>query len=428
MYRRNWYKKYGRPEQQEPGLPQGYDYIFFKDGDYVVAKSGRTGEEEIRDTSFSTVANSIPAGSTVRVIGEFDLDDTVVIKEGSTFDITGAKIEIIADVDAFRLKKRASLTGNLTGTIYVSDDLIFTKRVILLHGEDLLRSKDVAEVKGLRIENTSIAVDQNDRGQIWDVLTVSNTGTAIALITEHDNQAVSMCTIEDITIVGFDKGIHISVQNEGNYNSYITSNYFSRIRILGSRYGIYIERNKNLDYTKSNSSRNVFDKVTFQSSSNTVKAVYVEGRGNYLHVNVFDIQLGQNALALHLSGDAKWTMCVGEYDLHYVLDEGQDNIILNQYLASFHGTTDIEFRKFYATADKQIVNAPVLMFISSYWDGNTAQITGIGLRHANSQTGDHYLYFIDRLWNELGELLLKLILAITEVDSQATLLLQEKRG
>ena len=49
-YRRNYYKKYGRLTEQYPGIPQGYDYTIYKEGDYVVAKNGKTGEIEFSDS------------------------------------------------------------------------------------------------------------------------------------------------------------------------------------------------------------------------------------------------------------------------------------------------------------------------------------------------------------------------------------------
>ena len=117
MYRRNWYKKYGRPGQQYPGIPQGYDYIIYKEGDYVVAKNGRTGEIEFKgndpDNVVAQVFSALPDGGLIYIASEMTihLPDNIVPKNVGIIGYNREKVILEAypdpDTDKIRLGPNA---------------------------------------------------------------------------------------------------------------------------------------------------------------------------------------------------------------------------------------------------------------------------------------------------------------------------------
>jgi len=92
-YRRNYYKKYGRLTEQYPGIPQGYDYTIYKEGDYVVAKNGKTGEIEFSDSRADDLVQQVVSkleeerfsqhlGATIKFdYGEYVFKKPVIIKK-----------------------------------------------------------------------------------------------------------------------------------------------------------------------------------------------------------------------------------------------------------------------------------------------------------------------------------------------------------
>ncbi|RLF64172.1 MAG: hypothetical protein DRN30_05710, partial [Thermoplasmata archaeon] len=60
---------------KEGNPTEAYDYIIFKDGDYVLAKNGRTGKIEFKDMDAVAVINNVLDSNTaIKIVSELILD------------------------------------------------------------------------------------------------------------------------------------------------------------------------------------------------------------------------------------------------------------------------------------------------------------------------------------------------------------------
>lgn len=291
-------------------VPDAFDYIIFQKGDVVKAKNGRTGRIEFKGNNYADIVDSVMQNLTqgvVKVVGTFEQDKMITVKSGVTIDLTGAKINITADVDGYYIEKDAKIIGGEINVTYSR----YTKTVIKLHGEQQYRgSGHNTTIKGIRLINAE------------------NTGIAVGLYCENAGECIGWTTFDNIQIERFEYGILIKLTNTVE-TAWINGNLFNDIKMLGTTYGIWLERNTALGSTESACNNNFFENIRYQATGTTQTAVRVQGIQNVFDVKVWDMHLAQEgALAFDIDADAQYTMIKTSTSSDYIQNNGSYSLII----------------------------------------------------------------------------------------------------
>ena len=181
--------------------PDGFDYIIFKDGDYVLAKNGRTGKIEFKDVDIATILNTIISTTSATRIyiaaGKYYAQKPIIISR-SNITIEGAH-----------------KLGILEGSVEVSE-------IIANTAMDALIKPDTSVYATERLRNITLRnLHLNGNDKVTD--TVNFEGIEYSTI---ENCAVTGATNSAIKLASHDSG------NPG------WSNVVKFNRISGGTYGL----------------------------------------------------------------------------------------------------------------------------------------------------------------------------------------------
>ncbi len=293
-------------------LECGASVIIYKRGNRL---EGRSKAKRVAgpDTNHAKVINDAlnyvysKGGGVVKVVHtDIEAEETIRVKNNVELDLSWSKVTPKSDIDIFYLEEKSKLKNV---RVYIPDTITFTKSAIKIHGEQKISSWDYVIAKNLVLENES------------------PTGTAIHLLCENDGDHITNAIIDTVRIWKFEYGIKISTLVPDDAQGWINSNTFHNVRIMNSKYGVYMERNLNAASSGTNS--NIFSNLIFLAYSNTLRGLRITGSYNKIFGEIIDMQwAASGALAIEFTSDSKRNMFIGTVDTDYVQDNGTDNIII----------------------------------------------------------------------------------------------------
>jgi len=292
------------------------DVIVFREGDYAVAVDGKTKEVLARSTDHANVIQRALdyAGSlawdestypVVAGVGLFEITKTITIPERVICNFKSARFRVVEDVDVVKATKRFKILGL---TIDVSAVEGFTKRAVVVENPNITHPDHAFEI-------------------VVKVLNGYRTGTAVELYVDQDGAAITLSYVRAI-VDGFEKALSLRAVNSAGC-AYINSNTFD-VTARYSKYGIYMERNKDLSLSDLGLNSNLF-RVHYIAGSDTIAALKISGRYNVFLVDITDIvpYAPETAKSIIFDTDAKGNIVLGKTEsADRIEDNGSYNWVL----------------------------------------------------------------------------------------------------
>lgn len=201
----------------------------------------------------SEAANT--GGEIVLSEGSYNLTSTITMAQNVNLRLLGnATLIPQGDFNVVTMTKNSSIGG---GKIDTSGVTGFSKAAIYLDGSQLFHVTDnLCRVEGLSLKGGDM-------------------GYAIHLFADGSNEWIAGVKISGLLINDFGDGIRIETQQPTSGFNFINGNHFHDIWINDCDYGIRI-----LAENKVSVQGNIFIATSIEADSNSVNALYCEGRGN----------------------------------------------------------------------------------------------------------------------------------------------------
>lgn len=243
---------------------------------------------------------------TVKVTGaeRYRVADEVVVKQGVEIEFgRNTVVEVVGDFTVFTLEKNASM---INGVIEISDPS-FRSNVIRLDGEEQFWSWETTQVQGMTLINTS--------GE--------NHGTGIQIAADQTNEYVSFVDFDSITIVGFNRGIHLTAAPSDGEPNFVNGNRFTDMTLEDCVECIVMEGAVTVPNEVSG---NQFTNMQIQPTEKTESIMIVSGTNNYFQGMIWDVQLLSSNQPLTLTDQSSGNTIRTNLDATYFLDDGTENI------------------------------------------------------------------------------------------------------
>lgn len=230
----------------------------------------------------------------------------IVVKEGVEleFDLN-TRLFIAGDFRALEIEKNASITN---GMIEVTEE-DFNSEVIVLNGKHQFWSHERTEINNVTIINSS----------------GNRQGTGLMLFANEPDHFISFVNFLNLTIVGFDHGIHLQAKRtEANEKfNWVNGNRFVNITIDDCIHCILIESSVSIP---NECTGNDFRSLQIQVTNKTEKVLQVSGSENNFEGVIWDIHLLKNPFGMieltHQSAKNKLSTNI---EKKYITDDGYLN-------------------------------------------------------------------------------------------------------
>ncbi|MBN8235208.1 hypothetical protein JF544_08090 [Halobacillus kuroshimensis] len=242
---------------------------------------------------------------TVKVTGgeRYRMESEVVIKQGVEIEFgRNTVVEVVGDFTVFTLEKNASI---INGVIEISD-ASFKSSVITLDGKEQFWSWEITQIHGLTLINTS--------GE--------NSGTGINVTADQTNEYVSFVDFASLTIVGFNRGIHLKAVPSDEDPNFVNGNRFTNVTLEDCVECIVMEGAVTVPNEVSG---NQFTNMQIQPTDKTESIMTVSGTNNYFQGMIWDIQLLFNNQPIELKDQSNGNTIMTNLNASYIRDNGVNN-------------------------------------------------------------------------------------------------------
>jgi hypothetical protein len=221
---------------------------------------------------------------------EIIVNNGIVLKKYVTLDLQGSYLDVRSNVDGVTMAEGSVLRGgtidtrNYAGT-YTKAAVAFNPATV---GHDYWTG--------------------NTRVQNMFLLGALNEGSGIQYQLAATGDIAFATTCSDIYIHQFKYGILINVAGGSESTmTYANGNLFNNIFMIYPQYAIYIDRNTAVSHNHCDCDGNQFDNVQIQTGSNTMRAIYAEGRyNNFDNIFVWDWSGSGQQYAFEFPSDSQY--------------------------------------------------------------------------------------------------------------------------